>query len=58
MGRVCGTYGEKKNTYMVMEDLAIGARIILKWISYIYIYDGRMQIGIIWLRIRTSGWLL
>jgi len=35
MGRACGTYRKKKNTYMVMEDLAIGARIILKWISYI-----------------------
>jgi len=48
IGRACGTYRKKKNTYMVMEDLAIGARIILKWISdththiYIYIYDGRM----------------
>jgi hypothetical protein len=41
---------------MVMEDLAIGARIILKWISYIY--DGRMYIGFIWLRTRPNGGLL
>ena len=40
MGRTCGTYGEKKNTYMEMENLAIGARIILKWISDIYMMGG------------------
>jgi hypothetical protein len=33
----------EENTYIVMEDLAIGARIILIWrYIYIYIYDGKM----------------
>jgi hypothetical protein len=40
MGRACSTYREKKNTYMVTEDLVLGARIILKWISHINMMGG------------------
>jgi hypothetical protein len=64
MGRACSTNGEKRNAYRResqkerdhWEDPDVGVWIILKLI--LERSDGMVGIGLIWLRIGTSGGLL
>jgi len=39
-----------------LRDLSIDGRIIVRWI--LRKFYGNVWTGLIWLRIRTSGWLL
>jgi hypothetical protein len=49
-----GYWWEKERDHV--EDQGIGGRTILKWI--LERYDGMVWIGLIWLRIGTSGRVL
>ena len=64
MGRVRGMHGEEQRCKQYLagnlnesdhvEQVSLRGRILLKWIIK---WDGRVQTGFIWLRIRTIGGL-
>jgi hypothetical protein len=66
MVRACSTNGEKRNAYRILvrnskkrdhwEDHDVGGWTILKWT--LERQDGMVWIGLIWIRILTSGGLL
>jgi hypothetical protein len=67
MGRACSTNGEKEeeNAYRILVGKPEGKRPLGKprprWVDKIKMdlrYDGMIWIGLIWLRIGTSGGLL
>jgi hypothetical protein len=52
-GMHVGYWWESQNERDHWEDQSVDGWILLKWIL-----DGMIWIGLIWLRIGTSGWLL
>jgi hypothetical protein len=65
MGRACNTNGAKRNAYMILMGKPEGKRPLgsprRRWVNSIIIIleweDGVVWIGLILLRIGTSGWL-
>jgi hypothetical protein len=68
MGRECSTNGEKRNAYRILVGKPEGKRQLgrprRRWVDNIKMdlrevgWDGMGWIGLIWLRIGTSGGLL
>jgi hypothetical protein len=63
MGGACSTNGEKRNVYRILVGKPEGNRPLgrprRRWVDNIEIgWDGVDWIGLIWLRIGTSGGLL
>jgi hypothetical protein len=68
MGRACRTIGEKRNPYRILVGKPEGKRPLGRprrsWVDNIKMdlreteWDGMVWIGLIWLRIGTSGRLL
>jgi hypothetical protein len=66
MGKACSTNGEKRNAYRILMGEPEGKRALgrprRRWVNNIKMdlreIDGMGWIGLIWLRIGTSGGLL
>jgi hypothetical protein len=63
MGGACSTNGEKRNAYRVLLGKPEGKRSRRRWVDNIKMdlretgWDGAVWIGLVWLRIGTSGGL-
>jgi hypothetical protein len=63
MGKACDTNGEKRNAYKILVGKPEGKRPLgrrrHKWVNnikrFLERYNGMVWIGLIWLRIGTSG---
>jgi hypothetical protein len=68
IGTACNTHGEKSNAYKILVGKPEGKKLLgrprCRWVYNIKMdlreteWDGMDWIGLIWLRIGTSEWLL